>query len=95
MTPSLGVVERNRRAVPYKAMRARSHGLRRAQFWRALGFPNLVLARARMAEIRALRKQVAADLEARKQNPYALIQVPSRRSRLKRVYAHVSRLLGV
>ncbi len=27
-------------------MSARSHGLRRAAFWRALGFPNLVLARA-------------------------------------------------
>jgi hypothetical protein len=37
-------------------MRARSHGLRRAAFWRALGFPNLVLARARRAELRAQRK---------------------------------------
>ena len=39
-----------------KAMRARSHGLRRAAFWRAQGFPNLVLARARRAEIRAEQK---------------------------------------
>jgi hypothetical protein len=29
-----------------KAMRARSHGLRRAEFWRALGFPNIELANA-------------------------------------------------
>ena len=44
-----------------KQARARSHGLRRAAFWRALGWPNLKLA----TEAR-LRKQAKARLEAKK-----------------------------
>ena len=37
--------------------RARGGGLARARFWRALGFPNMALARARMKEIREERKR--------------------------------------
>jgi len=44
-------------------MRQRACGLRRAAFWRALGFPNLVLARAaRQRKVR--ERQLQAKKEA-------------------------------
>jgi hypothetical protein len=42
-----------------RRMRARLGGLRRAEYWRRLGFPNLTLARARKAEKQAERKEIA------------------------------------
>jgi hypothetical protein len=50
-------------------------GRRRAAFWRKLGFPNLVLARAKQAELRALRKleqEKQAKPEAKKANALLL-----------------------
>ena len=44
------------RAAACKA-RSRKGGLRRAAFWRALGFPNLVLARAKWKQMREERAQ--------------------------------------
>jgi hypothetical protein len=44
-----------------QATRARSHGLRRARFWRAQGFPNLVLAREAKKRYAARRKQEVAN----------------------------------
>ena len=49
-----------------KSMRARSHGLRRAAFWRALGFPNLVLARAVRQRNLALSVRKKAYLQGKK-----------------------------
>lgn len=37
----------------WKRARASGHGMRRAAYWRALGFPNMARARARYAEMRA------------------------------------------
>lgn len=49
----------------HRFLRYRMMGQRRAAFWRALGFPNLVRARARAAELRAQRvakeQQAAAE----------------------------------
>ena len=45
-------------------MRARLGGLKRAAFWRALGFPNMALARAAAARNREARKLEKARLEA-------------------------------
>jgi hypothetical protein len=42
----------------------KGHGRNRAKFWRALGFPNVVRARAKLAENRRAR-QPAADEELR------------------------------
>ena len=50
-----------------KAMRARSHGLRRAQFWRALDFPNLVLAREARGRNCAQRRELVAAGYTRKE----------------------------
>jgi hypothetical protein len=44
-------------------------GRRRAAFWRSLGFPNLVRARAAMAKIRAERRRQEA---ARLFSPFAI-----------------------
>ena len=44
------------------AARSRGAGLKRAAFWRKLGFPNLVLARAARAKKRALARAAAADV---------------------------------
>jgi hypothetical protein len=41
---------------------ARQQGLGRARYWRALGFPNLVRARARMREIREQTKAEAVGV---------------------------------
>jgi hypothetical protein len=48
------------------SMRQRWHGLHRAAFWRALGFPNLVLARAARERNLARQQQKArAEAEAK------------------------------
>ena len=49
-------------------------GKRRAAIFRALGWPNLIKARARMAEIRAERKLEQARLEALAQTQAILAQ---------------------
>jgi hypothetical protein len=49
-----------------KKARARSHGLRRAKFWRALGFPNLVLAPAARQRSLARKREEEARLQAQK-----------------------------
>jgi hypothetical protein len=49
-----GVIKCREHAV---SMRCRRSGQARAAFWRALGFPNLALARATLAAKRALAKQ--------------------------------------
>jgi len=54
------------------AARNRLGGLHRAAFWRELGFPNLVLARAAKARKREERlKRETLEL-ARRANPFAL-----------------------
>jgi len=54
------------------AARNRLGGLHRAAFWRALGFPNLVRARAAKARKREARiKRETLEL-ARRVNPFAL-----------------------
>jgi hypothetical protein len=45
-------------------MRARGGGLARARFWRAQGFPNLVLAREAKKRYAQRRKHEAAKLKA-------------------------------
>ena len=55
------------RKVCEKAMRARSHGLRRARFWRALGFPNLALAREARARNCARRRELVIAGYTRKE----------------------------
>ena len=47
----------NDQALSARQLRARLHGLHRAEFCHAQGFPNLVRARARRAELRAERKR--------------------------------------
>jgi hypothetical protein len=49
-----------------KSMRARLQGLHRAAFWRSLGFPNLVLARAARQRNLARRREQEARLQAQK-----------------------------
>ena len=49
-----------------KVMRARSHGLQRAPFWRALGFPNLGLARAARQRNLARQRGEKAHLQVQK-----------------------------
>jgi hypothetical protein len=46
------------------SMRQRWHGLHRAAFWRALGFPNLVLARAARQRNLARRREQKARADA-------------------------------
>jgi hypothetical protein len=48
-------------------MRARGGGLTRARFWRAQGFPNLVLAREAKNRYAERRKEEAAKLKAQNQ----------------------------
>jgi len=63
LKPSLQRVLFHRLAGPALAARNRLGGLHRAAFWRKLGFPNLVRARAAKARIRAeRRRQKAAKL---------------------------------
>ena len=50
-----------------KAMRARSHGLRRAAFWRAQGFPNLVLVREARARNCGRRWELIAAVYTREE----------------------------
>ena len=47
-------------------------GRRRAAFWRKLGFPNLVLARAAKARKREERLERETLEEARRVNPFAM-----------------------
>jgi hypothetical protein len=54
---------------PALRARWRKGGLHRAQFWRALGFPNLVKAREISARNRKARKLLE---EARRFSPFAL-----------------------
>jgi hypothetical protein len=49
-------------------MRATAQGYARARYWRALGWPNLVRARAAKARYRLARKQLE---EARRFSPFA------------------------
>ena len=72
--PSRGLKRHFGHASPDKAMRARSHGLRRAQFWRALGFPNIKLANApgglmRLGDTRKKRGQPCG--KTRRNSPLA------------------------
>jgi len=46
------------------SMRQRWHGLHRAAFWRALGFPNLVLARAARRRNLARKREEKARAQA-------------------------------
>lgn len=48
-------------------------GPKRAAFWRQLGFPNLVLARAAKAKKREQRLAVERKREALKRNPFAML----------------------
>jgi hypothetical protein len=65
------------------AARARMAGLRRAAFWRQLGFPNCALATAARMEKRRQRKQLE-ELEALQQ-PALTRQPPSRTKRQDRL----------
>lgn len=56
--------------------RNRLHGLARARFWRSLGFPNLVLARAAKAEKRRPRKLEEWKQEELRRTPIALLDKP-------------------
>ena len=51
-------------------------GPKRAVFWRALGFPNLVLARAAKAEKRRLRRLEEWKWEELKRTPFAILDEP-------------------
>ena len=51
-------------------------GLHRAAYWRQLGFPNLVLARAAKAEKRRKRKLEEWKQEERRRTPFALLDNP-------------------
>ena len=51
-------------------------GPKRAAFWRALGFSNLVLARAAKAEKRRQRKLEEWRREELKRTPFALLDEP-------------------
>src|SRR5262249_5396421 len=79
LTPSLDRVLLSPRRVPRRAFRAaRALGRKRAAFWRALGFPNLVKAREVSARNRRSRKQVRLFTEAKLRNPFALEKTPRR-----------------
>jgi len=86
----------SKRIIGY-LFRCRGAGLKRAAYWREQGFPNLVLARAAMAKIRAERRQQEAG---RRFSPFAIPGEPyedllppkPRRRRRKQVYK--SRVLG-
>ena len=54
------------------SMRARGGGLARARFWRAQGFPNLVLAREAKKRYAEQRKLEAAKVKAQNQLRKAL-----------------------
>jgi hypothetical protein len=76
--------------------RCRGAGLKRAEFWRELGFPNLVRARAAYAKIRAERRRQEA---AKQFSPFALaneryedLAPPPKPSRLRRKQVYKSRL---
>ena len=58
------------------AARNRLGGLHRAAFWRALGFPNLVLARAAKTKKRRQRKLEEWKREELRRTPYALLDDP-------------------
>ena len=75
----------------YRA-RCRLAGLRRAAFWRELGFPNLKLANAARRLNAARRREDKARLRALAQNPFALVALPRRRHR---VLDRMRRLVGV
>ena len=51
-------------------------GPKRAAFWRALGFSNLVLARAAKAEKRRLRLLEEWKREALRRTPFAILDGP-------------------
>jgi hypothetical protein len=51
-------------------------GRKRAAFWRAQGFPNLVLARAAKAEKRRLRKLEEWKQQELRRMPFALLDNP-------------------
>jgi len=61
-----------------KALAARNRlgGLHRAAFWRALGFPNLVRARAALANKVRLRGLEEWKREELRRTPYALLDDP-------------------
>jgi hypothetical protein len=58
------------------AARNRLGGLHRAAFWRALGFPNLVRARAALANKVRLRRLEEWKREELRRTPYALLDDP-------------------
>jgi hypothetical protein len=58
------------------AARNRLGGLHRAAFWRELGFPNLVRARAALANKVRLRRLEEWKREELRRTPYALLDDP-------------------
>jgi len=56
--------------------RAKAVGRKRATYWRALGFPNLVKARKISARKRRARKQARLFAEAKLRNPFAPEKTP-------------------
>ena len=57
-------------------------GRRRAAFWRSIGFPNLVLARAAKAEKRRLRLLEEWKREELQRTPFAILDEPPDELRL-------------
>jgi hypothetical protein len=55
------------------AVRNRLGGLHRAAFWRELGFPNLVLARAAKAKKREQRLRLERVQPAKRFSPFAMM----------------------
>ena len=64
-----------------RSARSRSHGLARAAYWRALGFPNCARARARQAELREERKRLKEQAAASAPPPVASTTPPPQRKR--------------
>jgi len=78
--------------------RCRGAGLKRAAFWRELGFPNLVRARAAYAKIRAERRRQQV---AKQFGPFAIaneryedLAPPPKPSRPRRKQVYKSRVVG-
>ena len=73
-------------------------GLHRAAYWRELGFPNLVRARAAMAKIRAERRREEAARQfsqfAIKGEHYEDLLPPPKPSRPRRKQVYKSRVLS-
>jgi len=75
---------RSRGATGALAARYRLGGLHRAAFWRSLGFPNLVRARAALANKVRMRQLEEWKREELRRTPFALLDDPPEELRPKK-----------